>query len=261
MIFTKHLSETPASPRFSLLVPTWNNLPYLRLFVDSLRKNSVLPVQIILHINDGSDGTLEWARQQPDLSWTHTPVNEGICKAVNLARTLARAEYLVYFNDDMYACPGWDTALWAQIESVGHPLFSLSGTMIEPLNTRNPCVVVRDFGQQIETFREADLLRELPGLVRNDWRGATWPPNVVHRDLWDIVGGLSIEFSPGMYSDPDFSRKLWAVGVRTFIGVGNSLVYHFGCKSTKRIRQNDGRRLFRRKWRMSARQFRKMREA
>ena len=31
--------------------------------------------------------------------------------------------------------------------------------------------------------------------------GATIPPNIVHRDIWDLVGGYSIEYSPGMYSD------------------------------------------------------------
>ena len=43
----------------------------------------------------------------------------------------------------------------------------------------------------------------------NDWMGATIPPNIVHRDIWDLVGGYSIEYSPGMYSDPDFTAKLY----------------------------------------------------
>lgn len=46
----------------------------------------------------------------------------------------------------------------------------------------------------------------------NDWMGATIPPNIVHRDIWDLVGGYSIEYSPGMYSDPDFTAKLYMCG-------------------------------------------------
>lgn len=47
---------------FSILIPTWNNLPFLKICVDSIRKNSTYRHQIIVHVNDGSDGTLEWAR-------------------------------------------------------------------------------------------------------------------------------------------------------------------------------------------------------
>ena len=41
----------------SILIPTWNNLPYLKLAVDSIRRHSACSHQIIVHVNDGSDGT------------------------------------------------------------------------------------------------------------------------------------------------------------------------------------------------------------
>ena len=46
-----------------------------------------------------------------------------------------------------------------------------------------------------------------------------------------LVGGMSIEFSPGMYSD--LSKKLYESVVRQFKGVGKSLVYHFYSESNK----------------------------
>ena len=61
----------------------------------------------------------------------------------------------------------------------------------------------------------------------NDWMGATIPPNIVHRDIWDLVGGYSIEYSPGMYSDPDFTAKLYMCGVRFMKGLQASRIYHF----------------------------------
>ncbi|MCX6266657.1 MAG: hypothetical protein NTW16_04775, partial [Bacteroidetes bacterium] len=51
------------------------------------------------------------------------------------------------------------------------------------------------------------------------------------------------------------SRKLYETGVRYFKGKGNSLVYHFGSKSTKRIRKNKGRKTFLLKWGISSRIF------
>ena len=103
----------------------------------------------------------------------------------------------MYVNDDMYLLPNWDTAISEEIKSIGHQQFMLSCTMIEPTHTNNPCVVVRNYGQNIAEFDETTLLNEYNTLYRNDWNGSTWPPNIVHLDLWDKVGGLSIEYSPG----------------------------------------------------------------
>ena len=46
-------------------------------------------------------------------------------------------------------------------------------------------------------------------------------------ELWDLVGGLSTEYSPGMYSDPDFSKKIYEAGVRIFKGKGRKLGISF----------------------------------
>ncbi len=240
---------------FTILLPSWNNLPYLQLALRSIRRHSAFVHQVVVHVNEGTDGTLEWLAGQPDVAYTHTPENVGVCYALNLARSLAATDYLLYLNDDMYLLPGWDVALRREVQALGHPWFYLSGTLIEPANTGNPCVIVKDYGPEPDSFREADLLREYAHLPKGDWQGATWPPNLVHRAVWDLVGGMSIEYFPGMYSDPDFSRKLWAVGVRHFKGLGDSRAYHFGSKSVSRIRRNDGRKTFVRKWGLSPRSF------
>ncbi len=216
---------------FSILIPSWNNLSYLQLCIESLNRNSQFRHQIIVIVNEGLDGTLDWVDKQEDIDYIHAKRNIGICLALNACRSLISTDYVVYANDDMYFLPGWDRVLMDEIESIGHKRFMLSATMIEPTGN-NDCSVICNYGTDISLFREEDLLRDQNKLGRNDWSGSTWPPNIMHIDCWDLVGGMSIEFSPGMYSDPDLSRKLWEIGVRIFIGKGNSLVYHFGCKST-----------------------------
>lgn len=242
------------NPVFSILIPTWNNLPYLQCCIGSLRRHSDLPHQLIVMVNEGTDGTLEWVREQPDLTCLASPQNIGICYGLNSCRQLVEAPYVVYANDDMYFLPHWDRRLHEAMEQAGSDPFMLSATMIEPRGD-NPCCVIADFGDRLETFREAELLEAADRLVREDWSGSTWPPVVLPLALWDKVGDLSVEFSPGMYSDPDLSRKLWACGVRRFQGVGSSLVYHFGCKSTGRVAKNPGRHTFLMKWGLTAHRF------
>ena len=234
---------------FSIIIPTWNNLALLQLCIRSIRQNSAHAHQIIVHVNDGSDGTLEWVREQ-GIKHTATPKNTGICLAVNEAAMHATQDHILYLNDDMYCCPGWDAALANKLKQLDTDLFMLSGTMIEPRDTGNPCVIVRDYGSDAGNFDEAGLLADLPQHHKADWYGATWPPTLVSKRWWFKVGGYSSEFSPGMSSDNDFSMKLWHAGCRIFLGVGDSLVYHFQCKSTGKVRKNDGGKQFLNKWGM-----------
>ena len=242
-------------PLFSILIPTWNNLPFLKLCVDSIRKNSTYVHEIIIHINEGTDGTTEWVKGQ-GLKYARSEQNVGVCYALNGLRPLVTTDYIVFMNDDMYVCPNWDKALYEEIQNVGHKMFFLSATLIQPRPFFCKSVIApANYGETVESFDEQRLLDEHMTLPHGDWQGATWPPNVVHRDTWDLVGGYSVEFSPGMYSDPDFSAKLWHAGVRLFKGVGRSRVYHFEARSTQRVVKNDGSIQFLRKWGITSASF------
>lgn len=257
MEISSYPHPAPAGAKFSILIPTWNNLAYLKLCLDTLWRHSTFAHELIVHVNDGSDGSLEWVRSQ-GLSYTHSVENVGVCHALNAAAKLSTTDYICFMNDDMAALPGWDAALWEVMARIGHDRWFLSSTMIEPTDTGNACVIApQDFGRTTETFRESELLAAFRSWPKEDWCGATWPPNVVPKALWDEVGGYSVEFSPGMSSDPDFSMKLWRAGVRHFQGVAESRVYHFQTKSTGKVVKNDGPGQFLGKWGISQGTFSK----
>ena len=243
--------KAPEKPYFSILIPSWNNLAFLQLCIRSIRTHSVVPFELIVHLNEGKDGSLQWVKDQGDIAYSHSETNVGVCHAMNAMRTLARADYLLYINDDMYTLPGWDLLLKQEIEACPNEYFFISSTMIEP-RAQSSCSIEANYGTSMSNFEEAHLLAEYQSFDKPDWQGATWPPNVVHKKLWDEVGGYSIEFTPGMYSDPDFSMKLWQAGVRLFKGLGQSRVYHFGSISVKRVKQNRGYYQFIRKWGMTS---------
>ncbi len=233
---------------FSIIIPTWNNLSYLRLCIKSIRQNSTFNHQIIVHVNEGTDGTLDWLKSE-NITITYSSENIGVCWALNGMRSYVETDYIVYMNDDMYACPGWDSVLKDEIKLLPDNNFFLSSTLIQPRPFWCKAIISpADFGETIENFDEQKLLNEYAQLPHSDWSGSTWPLNVVHKELWDLVGGYSTEFSPGMYSDPDFSAKLWMAGVRYFKGLSQSRVYHFEARSTNRIKKNEGSRQFLSKW-------------
>jgi glycosyltransferase involved in cell wall biosynthesis len=243
------------NPYFSILIPTWNNIEFLKLCIRSIRTHSTVPHEIIIHVNEGTDGTLDWVKNE-GLKHTHSSANSGVCIAMNKMAKLAESRYILYLNDDMYVLPEWDNLLKQEIESLPDDMFYLSSTSIEAKPQSN-CMIQCDFGDSIDNFEEEKLLSEFNKTDFHDWSGSTWPPCVVSKRLWDKVGGYSEEFSPGMYSDPDFSMKLWQVGVRHFMGLSYSRVYHFGSKSVGRVKKNNGRKQFIKKWGITPSSFSK----
>ncbi|MFZ3018283.1 MAG: glycosyltransferase [Gallionella sp.] len=232
---------------FSVVIPSWNNLAYLKLCVESIRKYSSQPHEILVHINDGSDGSLDWVKSQ-GIKYTRTEKNVGVCLSVNHLVSLAKHEWVLYMNDDMVACPGWDVAFEKTIASADSDLALYFGTLIQPETGGSATMIKQDFGANPASFDEEKMTREYLFDTRGDIVGAASQPTLVSRKWWSMVGGYSLEFSPGMSSDDDLLMKFWVAGCRNFRIVGASRFYHFGCKSTGRIKHNKGGRIFVMKW-------------
>ena len=99
MIVEKKIKNQNSDLKYSILIPTWNNIEYLKLCINSIRTNSHFEHQIIVHVNEGNDGTIEWLDEQTDVDYTYSKENIGICYALNIARSLLVTDYLVYMND------------------------------------------------------------------------------------------------------------------------------------------------------------------
>ena len=236
---------------FSIIIPTWNNLEYIKCCVASIKKNSKHTHQIIIHVNEGSDGTLDWIKSM-ELDHSHSEYNVGVCYGFNAASTLASTEYIVLSDDDFYFAPDWDHHLLEEIEKINTHSFCISGTMIEHSSSGNKCVLAPyNYGKTVQEFNEEKFLKEFNAIPFGDWSGSSWYPLVMPTSMWKLIGGLSVEFSPGMGSDPDMMMKLWNAGVRYYKGVATSRVYHFGSRTTARVKRNNGYRQFLLKWGIS----------
>jgi len=244
---------------FSILIPTFNNIKYLKFCLKSIKKNSKFNHQIVCHVNIGDDGTIEYLKREK-IDFTHTTYNSGICEGINKAAKLAKFDYLLYAHDDFYFSPNWDEILKNEIEKIGHNNFYLSGTMM------NQGQIKFDCGDTPDNFNEEKFLKNYKDHNYYDFQGSTWAPSLVHRDIWNKVGGLSEEYFPGTGSDPDFNKKLWDLGIRTFKGINNFKVYHFGSvvlrkKINEIVKGNNygsmGGKIFLLKWGITIKFFKK----
>ena len=216
---------------FSIIIPTFNNLDYLKLCIKSIKKNSNFDHEIIPHVNVGTDGTLDFLNSQK-INFTFTNYNSGICEGMNKASKKAKFDYILYSHDDFYFCPEWDQILKNEIDKIGHNNFYLSGIMM------NNGPIKFDCGNEIKTFDENKLLSNYMNVNHYDFQGSTWAPHLIHKELWDKIGGFSEEYYPGTGSDPDLNMKLWKEGVRIFKGINNCKVYHFGSIVTRNYKNH-----------------------
>ena len=233
---------------FSILIPSFNNLEYLKTCIDSLKKNSKYEHQIIVHINEGTDGSLEYIKEN-NLEYTYSENNIGMPKALNKSSALAKFDYILISHDDFYYCPGWDIELVNNVNFIGHNNFYLSSTMV------GAGQVEFDAGQNVDNFDETKLLDNLDKIKTIDFQGTTKCPGLIHKEVWKRVGGWSEEFSPTGGDDTDFAMKLWKSNIRIFKGLGKSLAYHFGSITTRKKDKSlftylgsRGNKIFLKKW-------------
>jgi len=238
---------------FSIIIPTFNNLEYLKLCLRSLKKNSSYNNEIIIHVNEGSDGSLDFVTKN-NLIHTYSKNNVGLCTAVNTAAKKSTTDYVIFSHDDMYYCPNWDRFLYDEIKNLNTNSFFLSGTMIE----KNSGHLQLDCGSDYINFDEHKLLNNYNKIKYFDHQGTHWPPSCIHKTYWNKVGGFGEEYNPGIGCDPDLNIKLWKAGVRIFKGISNFRVYHFASiVLRKRInfKRNNGAKTFLMKWGISIKFF------
>ena len=242
---------------FSILIPSYNNLKYLEICINSIKKNSNFAHQIIVHVNEGTDGTIEYLKKN-NIEYTNTVDNVGMPKALNIASKKAQLNYILISHDDFYYCPGWDIEFEKEIKLLNHNNFYFSGTMV------GAGQIYFDAGQTFESFNENKLIYNLENIKTFNFQGTTKCPGLVHKDIWNKLGGWSEEFSPTGGDDTDFAMKLWKNDVRIFKGLGKSLAYHFGSITTRKKDKSlftylgsRGNKIFLKKWGISINFFEK----
>ena len=55
---------------FSIIIPTFNNIKYLKLCLESIKKNSTFNHEIIVHVNLGEDGTKEFLDKDENINFS-----------------------------------------------------------------------------------------------------------------------------------------------------------------------------------------------
>ncbi len=221
---------------FDILICTWNNIDYLKQLVFSIHKNSFFNNNILVHVNEGTDGTPEWLNSI-NIKYTRSESNIGLCHGTNALTDHVTKDFVCLCDDDMYVLPSWDLEL-LKFRSA-HQLrlkYWLSSVMIEPRLGPSTTITPHNYGNTVHNFKEDCLLSDF-----HIYKGSKEPVNnqqavplLMPATMWKDIDGYDVDFGPGSGAEEGLAKKAWDHGCRNFVSISTSLVYHFQCKSTSR---------------------------
>lgn len=91
----------------AILIPVFNQLPYTRKCIESLRASEGRNADLIVIDNGSSDGTTGYLEEIVGITVARNPRNVGVAKAWNQGVHRTRAEWFVFLNNDIVVPAGW----------------------------------------------------------------------------------------------------------------------------------------------------------
>ena len=235
-------------------ISTYNNLEYLKLAIQSVRKNSYFKgAPFIVHAENCTDGTNEWLienRDQYDLTLIIEPQNEvvrGIGGGMNICAEHVKTEYIMFLHSDFYVSQDWDKACLDVFEKYPNKKLWVSSHRIEPQmfpnsQTRPGTVIApKDYlGAYWNDFNTEGFEQWAKQFVQlNDFEipKGEGVSGLIRKKDWDKIGGNDPRFAPASWDDMDLFLRMLQSGYE-FILTSKSLVWHFGARGSHRLEEN-----------------------
>ena len=122
----------------SIVIPNYNGEQYLRDCIESLNKQTMDDLELIIVDNGSTDKGLETARElRPDVRIIELDKNYGFSRAVNEGIQASKAPYVILLNNDTRALPDFAYELYNAIRN-DKKVFSVSAKMLQ-MNAPDLC--------------------------------------------------------------------------------------------------------------------------
>ena len=221
----------------SFILPSRNNLKYLRQAYDSIRSNSLHPHEICIADDASTDGTKEWVQgvMEEDKN-VKLHINKGPERLGHtilydtLVNEYATNDIVMIFHADMYLCPKADEEIDKYIE----PGRVVSLTRIEPpLHPPGPEKVLQDFGIEPEEFEQGKLLKYLKTIDKDKKPTfGIFAPWAIYKEDFQRIGGHDSLYAPQSKEDSDIFNRFVLNGYE-LIQTWQGFVYHMTCRGSR----------------------------
>jgi len=220
----------------SFIIPSRNNLSYLKMCYNSIRKNAGYRHEICMADDASSDGTWEWLQEigeKDNLVKYYRnpgPEREGLTILYDsLVENVATTDRLFFFHSDMYLMP--DAA--EEIDKYLEDGVVVSLTRVEPpLHPEGPEKITKDFGVEPEELKERELLDWYSRYEPKEYTEGVFAPWAITRKDFEAIGGHDPLFRPQSKEDSDIFNRLLLNGIE-FKQTWRGLVYHLTSRGSR----------------------------
>jgi len=236
-------------------IGTHNNLPYLKIAIESVRRNSFYKNSpFIIHAENCTDGTNEFLMEnhlkynlQVYIQTNEVPL--GIGGSMNFCAEKVQTKYIMFIHSDFYVTKNWDYELLKIFDKYPNEKLWVNSHRVEPDMFGSPqrpgtVIVPKDtFGAYHNDFNTELFDKWASEFVEiNDFEipKGEGVSGLIEKSVWDEFGGNDPIFAPASYDDLDLFLRMRMGGVR-FVLPSKSLVWHFGARGSHRLEENDGK--------------------
>lgn len=236
-------------------ISTYNNLPYLKLAIHSVRNYSYWKdAPFIVHAENCTDGTNEWLKTIGPSYNIEYYIDEndnpkGIGGGMNFCADKVQTDFINFLHSDFFVGRKWDLELMKVHDKYSDEDLWVNSYRIEPNMFNSPdrvgtlLVHPNEFGAYHDDFNSKRFLDYATEFAKNNdfeipkGEGVS---GLVRKELWDRIGGNDPLFAPTSWDDHDLFLRMRNEGVK-FIMPTKSVVWHFGARGSHRLEENDGR--------------------
>ena len=234
-------------------ISTYNNLPYLKLAIQSVRTHSYWKdAPFIIHAENCSDGTDEWLEENADaydleyyIDKNNNP--KGIGGGMNFCAEKVKTEFINFLHSDFYVSKNWDLELMKVHDKYEDEKLWVNSFRIEPNmfgDTDRPgthFVPKEAFGAYHEDFNPKlmlDYAKQIADKNNFEIPKGEGVSGLVRKSWWDAIGGNDPLFAPTSWDDYDLFWRMLKEGGK-FLMPTKSIVWHFGARGSHRLEENN----------------------
>ncbi|TAM76063.1 glycosyltransferase family 2 protein [bacterium] len=210
-------------PLVSLVLLTWNALEYTRITIESVRRFTTSPCELII-VDNGSDApTVDYLRTLNDATVIYNPENRGFAGGCNQGIAASHGRYVMLLNNDVVVTEHWleDMVAAAQRDvEIG---------IVGPRSNKVAGVQQLDAGYQtIEEMHRFSAQRRAAfhgrGTLLDRVIGFCM---LIDRRVIDAIGGLDENFGTGNFEDDDYCMRTRLAGYKIWMA-DDVFIHHYG---------------------------------
>ena len=222
--------------RISFVIPSRNNLKYLKQAVGSIQEYYGTQHDIVLLDDASTDGTWDWIQSLEGdniIKYRNEgPERQGHTILYDKGVEISKTKVFSILHADMVIAPGYVENLLKHLKEKT----VVAATRVEPpLHPPGPEKFVRLFGTEPEEFKKENFLqfvKENQTIYKDETTNGIFAPWCMNREDFQAIGGHDKLFAPMELEDSDIFNRMYLAGY-DLIQSRDSFTYHMTCRGSR----------------------------